>query len=522
MKNYLTLITIGWLMTLSIFACAQSPFSKVFYDSLGDGIQASAMVRTLDNGYLIAGNAGYNEGLILKIDSNGNALWNKKIKVDGYELFYCAVAAPDSGLFLAGSTFDTIGPHTEALCIRINSKGDTIWSKAIGQIGWEYAAYAVQETFDSGFIITGNFSSRKSDTAGIFTAKLSAKGNLQWVNRTILSKRNGFGLSVKQTADSGYIIIGDDDSGNIYVPSAFLMKLKPKGDIEWVKRYNLISPTECFGNDLEITSDGILCYLNTPNDIILMKTDLSGNVLSSNSLGLFDIINFSYSQSSKFHKTKDNGYVLCPFNIIYTGQFVKTDSIGILQWVQSIFLSPIDVQQTKNKGFLIVGNGPVLGEGPITTDVPQIGIIKTNSLGSGGNCISPGNVSAAIDTLVVYSVAVTSLTGGIVYTLHPSVTSLALITDSGCVSFTGGVHEINNNGLSVYPNPSTGSFTLTSVNTIVRGTVEIYNMVGERIFEENIFNTSKEEINLYNVAPGIYIVKVTDGNKEGIQKLIIQ
>ena len=52
--------------------------------------------------------------------------------------------------------------------------------------------------------------------------------------------------------------------------------------------------------------------------------------------------------------------------------------------------------------------------------------------------------------------------------------------------------------------------------------IVILNLLGDKIFEENIFNESKKEINLKNISDGIYFVKVFDGEKQFTKKLIIE
>ncbi len=84
------------------------------------------------------------------------------------------------------------------------------------------------------------------------------------------------------------------------------------------------------------------------------------------------------------------------------------------------------------------------------------------------------------------------------------------------------VEDIANQiNFEVSPNPSSGNFKISIEKTITQGYIEILNIVGEKIFAENIFNSSKKEINLKNISNGIYFVKVFDGEKNYTQKIII-
>lgn len=141
-----------------------------------------------------------------------------------------------------------------------------------------------------------------------------------------------------------------------------------------------------------------------------MKTDFSGDVLWSKSIGQIYDVNCSYCSSAKMHKTHDKGYVYASGQNLF-----KTDSAGNLLWDQYLFLLPFEALESSDKGFLILGNGPFIGEDGINSTPPlspQIGIIKTDSLGNGEDCVSPNKASPASDSVVASSVSFTSLTRG--------------------------------------------------------------------------------------------------------------
>ncbi len=83
------------------------------------------------------------------------------------------------------------------------------------------------------------------------------------------------------------------------------------------------------------------------------------------------------------------------------------------------------------------------------------------------------------------------------------------------------LEEITEN--SLYPNPSSGAFTITNKNGSTEK-VEIYNTIGESIENGEILQTSdKTIIDLSNQPKGIYFVKITDNNNVlSIQKVVIQ
>jgi hypothetical protein len=82
-----------------------------------------------------------------------------------------------------------------------------------------------------------------------------------------------------------------------------------------------------------------------------------------------------------------------------------------------------------------------------------------------------------------------------------------------------GISESANSDLSVYPSPSTGVFNI-NVNA-VNAQIEVYDIVGKRVYAENQLAKGTNVINLTNLAEGAYFVKVISGSKVSTQKIII-
>ncbi len=91
-----------------------------------------------------------------------------------------------------------------------------------------------------------------------------------------------------------------------------------------------------------------------------------------------------------------------------------------------------------------------------------------------------------------------------------------------------GINEMKgeNEMVKVYPNPSSGEFKLQAKSEELRGksTVEVYNVLGEKVYSQFTINNSPFTINLSNQPAGVYLYRVMaeSGSLIGQGKLVIQ
>ena len=80
----------------------------------------------------------------------------------------------------------------------------------------------------------------------------------------------------------------------------------------------------------------------------------------------------------------------------------------------------------------------------------------------------------------------------------------------------------NNNELNIYPNPNNGICTIKSVELKLQS-CNIYNVIGDCVFSQNVNNTNQINIDLSAQPKGIYFVETTDENwNVSNAKIIIQ
>lgn len=74
----------------------------------------------------------------------------------------------------------------------------------------------------------------------------------------------------------------------------------------------------------------------------------------------------------------------------------------------------------------------------------------------------------------------------------------------------------------IYPNPATNYFTIAFDYLLTKGDIEIFNMLGERVLQKDISQSSKLEVDATELSNGIYLVKIRNGGNSHIHKVILQ
>ena len=197
------------------------------YDDIAYSVQ-----QTNDEGYIICGYtgtlAGYEDFWLVKTDSNGNMVWNKTYGGENSEYAYFVQQTSDNGYILAGSTYSS-GTEFDMWLVKTDSSGNMQWNKTYGG-SLDEEAYAVRQTSDGGYIITG-FTDSFSDNRDIWLIKTDSSGNVEW-SQTYGGTREDEAYAVQQTSDGGYIIAGTTYSfGPSWDPNFWLIRLAGLHDI---------------------------------------------------------------------------------------------------------------------------------------------------------------------------------------------------------------------------------------------------------------------------------------------------
>ncbi|MFI5218338.1 MAG: T9SS type A sorting domain-containing protein [Bacteroidia bacterium] len=507
-----TFATFIFLFASVIGANAQITFHKTFEGRVDIG---SSVKQTTDGGYIIGGN-GFGGGYLIKTNAYGDTLWTKIY--NGGISTHSVLQTIDGGYILFGGSYSGGAGSLDMVLLKTDTNGNLLWSKYYGDIYDNYS-YNIQQTSDSGYVIAGF---TDTDTTGfgtsyrsLFLIETDVAGDTMWA-KTYIGDFN-YCYSMQQTADGGFILAG------LTYNDAFLLKTDATGIPQWSKAY---------GGDeamcVKQLPDGGFIFTGKSNffssgDVYLVRTDINGDLLWSSVLG-----DSTSQRSYSIVPTNDGGYMIAGSTSGMIAPYLRdiyllhTDSIGNLVWAKKIINSSNDdysfcIEKTTDEGY-------VMSAWTLFNTPEKINLIKLDSMGNAG-C----SFINTLATSLTPSTIVTNLTAQIVPWNLVTGNPTWQVVSGGTVATICSSVNVNENekpgsAFNISPNPATNKITITNPQFAIEA-IEVYNLIGQKVFSQLQTENSKLQTATIDVSKwnkGIYFVKVSDGERQYAEKLVIQ
>lgn len=221
----------------------------------------SSLLQTNDSGYLVSGFAwneeqGNNDFILFKVDSLGNEIWEKKYGGSSDDFGTTILSTADEGFILAGHSYSYGSSTCDGRLLKLDSEGNLIWDKNYGGDSWD-SFHNIALTSDGGYIATGNTQSFGNAEQG-YVVKTDALGNEEW-SKNIGYENNEDFKGVCQTSDNGYLLSGKTNSIGAGGHDLYLVKIDENGETMYERMIG--GPSDDFGSHIEKIGENsyILC-----------------------------------------------------------------------------------------------------------------------------------------------------------------------------------------------------------------------------------------------------------------------
>jgi hypothetical protein len=505
-----SLVAVGIFMLLLFVNAGFSQPAVAWHSCFGGSgtDNVYAIDQTYDSGYIAAGETNSNngqvigyhgaiDGWIVKMNKNGILQWQKCVGGLGEDKIYSIQQTKDSGYIAVGRTYsddsliqDNHGV-SDFFVIKLKISGDIVWQKCYGGSDYDYAR-SVQQTFDGGYILAGSSSSNNGQVTGhhgvqdYWIVKIDSGGEIQW-QKCLGGSATDDAYSIQQTKDSGYIVCGqaasndDDVTDNQATQSAWVVKLDKSGNIQW---------NHCYGGN----RGGLFYSVKQTRDLGFVFAGV---------------------------KYPNGGYA---FNNDF--MIVKTKNNGIIEWQKYYGGDSLDeakaIYQTMDGGYIVSGDVES-NTGNITGNhgKSDAWLIRLDSLGLllWQKCL--GGTSYDVSNSVMQTFDGGYISSGCAYSSDGDVTGNHGEWDFLVVKLESdlNVNSIDQNSpLQIYPNPTSGIIHLSCPNQ-VEMVIDVYNITGLLVLRKTS-NQSETEIDISDLAQGMYIIKASGTDVNLVKKII--
>ncbi len=316
---------------------------------------------------------------------------------------------------------------------------------------------------------------------------------------------------VSPLVNTTYTITGDNGTGCLGTAIVNL-------DVNALPTITLNGGVICTGETYTITPSGAVTYTYSGgSNIVSPSTTTSYSVIGTSAQGCLGtaVMTLTVNPSLLFNTNSGSICEGSSFTITPTGAATYSFSSG------SAIVTP-----TANSTYTVTGISATGCSGTAISSVTVYPIPSVSATASQTLLCDDGSTGASILSASTNATTYMWSNGAItmITSVTPTVTSTYTVTvfENGCsssayvtvaVNNCSGVKELDNNLISIYPNPTKGMLNVSVLKEMQGVTsVEVYDAIGKLVLKENITNQTSI-LNVSNIEEGMYMIRVINNGK---------
>jgi Tol biopolymer transport system component len=218
-------------------AQGNAEWTQTYGSELDD--EGYAAIELPDGGFLVLGCVVHGSGdfmtmnpdvYLVRTDGQGQTVWSQVWEAPGAQSGFRLLPTSDGGFLISGLRSDAgTEAGTDALLLKVDADGNIIWDRAVGIANAFDYGTAVVETPDGGYLLTGM--STRGGQGGIPLTRLDGDGQVLWSKMLSEEPGNRAGLEILAASGGGYLVIGNASTGGRGWYTV-LIKTDGEGDVE--------------------------------------------------------------------------------------------------------------------------------------------------------------------------------------------------------------------------------------------------------------------------------------------------
>ncbi len=214
---------------------------------------------------------------MVKLNAAGTFQWDQTLGFNFVDRGHDIIQAANGDLIICGR--GTISFSEQMFVVRMDVNGNILWQQALGGLGNEYGN-AIAATPDGGFLVGGFTASSGAGGNDFLLVKYDNTDAIEW-SKTYGGTGNEEINDIKVMSDGSYLLAGTTDSYGIGGDDYLMIKTDNLGVVDWAMSYGGSGDEQLGG--IDVTPGGGLILAGSSgswaarDDFLVVKTDLNGD-----------------------------------------------------------------------------------------------------------------------------------------------------------------------------------------------------------------------------------------------------
>ncbi len=185
-----------------------------------------------DGGFIFTGETGAGgrqgrDAWVMRLDAQGDPLWEKTFGGEKYDILTAIAPVPGGGFILAGNTESKGAGRNDGWVVRLDAQGEMLWEHTYGKKNQD-AFWSITAVPGGGFAVAGQIGTTRTGDSDAWVLRLDKKGRVLW-EKTFGGKKGDSARAILPGPRGGFIVAGSTESRGAGRRDGWLFRLDANG-----------------------------------------------------------------------------------------------------------------------------------------------------------------------------------------------------------------------------------------------------------------------------------------------------